>query len=381
MNELEALSNKFNHIYFFTYNKPSKLPSKLPQNVTRIDIDLNQPVYLRNLIKKYYSIFIKWFGIEFIKSPFRLRYITNFKWHFNRLAGLLNNAIFIKNKLASLDLENPVYYTFWFDDWGTILSLMKEMDKKFNFIARVHLFDFEEEFSNRKYIPFRNVEITKPKLIIPISQYAVDYIKEKYRIESKLLRLGVPDRGNNPTNVEETYNIVSCSSISWYKRPLMLVQIVSMLRININWFHFGDGEMEAEFLAAIKNLPINIKFHYKGRTENDLIVDFYSETPIDLFLNVSEYEGIPVTMMEAISFGIPIIGCNVCGVPEIVNKDTGLLLEKDPNIKNTALEIEAFIRTKARNSKYRNGVKDFWNKAFNAKVNSEKVADLLYQYY
>lgn len=37
-------------------------------------------------------------------------------------------------------------------------------------------------------------------------------------------------------------------------------------------------------------------------------------------------EGIPVSIMEAISFGIPIIATNVGGNAEIVNDETGVLI-------------------------------------------------------
>ena len=47
-------------------------------------------------------------------------------------------------------------------------------------------------------------------------------------------------------------------------------------------------------------------------------------------MNVSESEGIPVSIMEASSFGIPVIATNVGGVGEIVeNGYNGLLLNKD----------------------------------------------------
>ena len=45
-------------------------------------------------------------------------------------------------------------------------------------------------------------------------------------------------------------------------------------------------------------------------------------------------------MMEAISFGIPVIGTNVGGVKEIINTDTGILLEKDFEVKTLSSLID-----------------------------------------
>lgn len=55
----------------------------------------------------------------------------------------------------------------------------------------------------------------------------------------------------------------------------------------------------------------------------------------DLFVNMSLSEGIPVSIMEAISFGIPIIATNVGGNAEIVNDETGVLIPV--NIDQAAL--------------------------------------------
>ena len=52
-----------------------------------------------------------------------------------------------------------------------------------------------------------------------------------------------------------------------------------------------------------------------------------------MFLNTSKSEGIPVSIMEAMSYGIPIIAPNVGGISEAVyNQRNGILLNKDFSI-------------------------------------------------
>src|SRR5690606_35919751 len=82
----------------------------------------------------------------------------------------------------------------------------------------------------------------------------------------------------------------------------------------IQWHHFGDGpqmsllEREKSEIS-IKNLTITLH----GRVENSKIYDFYRYNPVDLFINLSSSEGIPVSIMEAISCGIPVVATNVGG--------------------------------------------------------------------
>jgi glycosyltransferase involved in cell wall biosynthesis len=87
-------------------------------------------------------------------------------------------------------------------------------------------------------------------------------------------------------------------------------------------------------------------------------------------MNVSELEGIPVSIMEAISFGIPVTGCRICGVPEIVTSQTGLLLEKDFDVDEVAHQVKEFLLKNAdETATFRKGVREFWNVNFNAKEN------------
>ena len=74
--------------------------------------------------------------------------------------------------------------------------------------------------------------------------------------------------------------------------------------------------------------------------------------------------------MEAISFGIPVTGCKIGGVPEIVVEETGFLLEKDFDPAVVAGKIRNYhqldFETKLN---FREGVKKFWVNNFNAKKN------------
>jgi glycosyltransferase involved in cell wall biosynthesis len=62
------------------------------------------------------------------------------------------------------------------------------------------------------------------------------------------------------------------------------------------------------------------------------VLSWYAENNPSLFINVSTTEGIPVSIMEAMSFGIPVIATDVGGTSEIVNDGNGMLLPKNPEI-------------------------------------------------
>ena len=77
-------------------------------------------------------------------------------------------------------------------------------------------------------------------------------------------------------------------------------------------------------------------------------------------------------MMEAISFGIPIIGTNVGGVKEIINNYTGILLEKDFEIKSLSSLIDNLRENQITSLENRKLIRDFWHKKFQSSNNYKK---------
>lgn len=79
-----------------------------------------------------------------------------------------------------------------------------------------------------------------------------------------------------------------------------------------------------------QKLPPNITYSFRGFIDNSSLMEEYVATPYHLFFNVSESEGIPVSIMEALSLSVPCIATDVGGTSEFVrDKYNGNLLEKD----------------------------------------------------
>ena len=66
-----------------------------------------------------------------------------------------------------------------------------------------------------------------------------------------------------------------------------------------------------------------------GHYPNEELLRYYGSNHVDLFINTSSTEGVPVSIMEAQSFGIPVIATDTGGVKEVVTEGTGSLLPVD----------------------------------------------------
>ena len=88
----------------------------------------------------------------------------------------------------------------------------------------------------------------------------------------------------------------------------------------------------------------------------------------------------PVSLSEAASFGIPCIGTNAGGIPEIVTAENGTLLRANPTAEEVAQAITDFyhLSSDERKQKGDNSYK-LWQTSFNSETNAQRVVDMLKQ--
>lgn len=368
--EIDFLAAVFDNIWIFPLESHDEELLVMPDNVNVVLWKPAEKTKLKTILVRHGFRIAGLFLKEFIISPKRFKYLSEFKFNFYRVVGLINDAeILVKELKPLLEKTNNKIYSYWFNDNVSRLVLTRWFGLKLEIVTRVHLYDFEEEFNSRGYLPFRYSEMKLVKQVVPISEYARTYLKKRFKGLNNITdvcRLGAKPGKFNPGNTGEEWRIVTCSSLTWYKRPLLLSDLMASFKGKIHWVHFGSGNMKDAFLEKASGLPDNIKFDYMGHVSNSEILEYYNNQGVDVLLNVSNFEGIPFSMIEAIAAGIPVIGCNICGVPELVCKETGLLLNNEPNPKDTAIQIRYFLERKARNLEFRMGVKSFWEMKYNA---------------
>jgi glycosyltransferase involved in cell wall biosynthesis len=174
-------------------------------------------------------------------------------------------------------------------------------------------------------------------------------------------------------NNEGIFTIVSCSNLIPLKRVHLIIEALSLLQSErIHWVHFGDGPEENNLKDLVhQKLLGNISFEFKGRVENKEVLNFYNTNKPHLFINVSSSEGIPVSVMEAMSFGIPCIATNVGGNSEIVkNNINGALLNATPSIDEIATVVKS-IKDKSQSEYITLCEKAFetWDREYDADKN------------
>lgn len=276
--------------------------------------------------------------------------------------------------------KNDILYFYWGDKSVMLAPVLKQKYSS-TIVVRFHGSDLYEEVK-ASYIPFRRYVFPSIDKFITISDYGRRYLLGKYPQlvnENKIFvsRLGVLDQGVNLINRTDVdcFHLVSCSNLVEIKRIQLIIKALHLIEFKIKWTHIGDGPLRSVLQAMSYELPDNIEVNWLGLKTNEEVIKFYQENYIDLFINVSSTEGIPVSIMEAMSFGIPAMATDVGGVSELVNNSNGILLPSRIDEAFLADMIQEFV--KKNNVALRENAREHWEQNFNAEQNYHAFIQLL----
>lgn len=257
----------------------------------------------------------------------------------------------LREKLSEIDLDGSdvVFYSYWMYISAVLAVELKRRFQGSIAVSRAHGFDLYEERHEGGFIPYRRWLLRNLDAIYPISQNGCEYLRSKYPVfgdKVHLARLGTKRyAGKTYQRKRDFLRIVSCSNVVPVKRvERILSTLEEVLDIEIEWVHYGEGKGLTELKEnALKRLPSNVHTQFKGFVANRKLMEEYAGRDFDIFLNVSASEGVPVSIMEAMSFGIPVIATKVGGTGEIVEEGVnGFLLNAnfaDNDLRKLLLRI------------------------------------------
>lgn len=344
-NELEIAKTKFRQIIILVYQADIKKGKRqVPENVRVI------PLETKSRSQKLL------FSLRLFSSPYNLIEV------FKEMKNYSN--LFEKRRCCSFYLESVlkeyqargalkdifkektdfILYSYWLTDTSYLgYRLLKYFDLlgKKTFVSRGHGYDLYKERNNGVEFPFRTQIFDVLTKIYPCSEQGEKYLEREYGLWKKKYKasyLGV--MGGNKLKrykKKDEFHLVTCSNIIPLKRLERLAKALYDIETqypnvanDIQWTCFGDGESEYSLRKFCEMNLKNVKVRFEGRMKNKEIIDFYHSQKVDLFINVSETEGLPVSIMEAMSNGIPVIATDVGGTSEIVKDNVnGILLKKD----------------------------------------------------
>ncbi len=293
--------------------------------------------------------------------------------------------------------DGAIYYSYWY--FWKCYAITHEIDKypRSRVITRTHEYDLYDYTSPSGYQPFKVSMEGKLDHIVFIAEHGRDYYLAKYNKEPGdkylLYRLGTKNpfdgalpcdafddiQGDMRDGSESVFHIVSCSSIIERKRVYRIAEALSLINdLDVKWVHFGTGDKEADLISLCKkelDNKHNISYELKGYVNNEDLHEYYRNNRIDAFVSASSSEGNPVSVMEAMSYGIPIIAPSICNFPNMI-RGSGALVPEDCRPFHIAEAIQRLAAMPAEDiAGMRMAARKCWEDDFDADKNNRRFVE------
>ena len=309
-------------------------------------------------------------------------YLRHPRTYLHLLDRQLSKYRALRSLIVERGLRDALFYDYWLENSTLALSWLRREGFIKRAVARAHGFDLYDERWEAGAAPFRAFKVAALDRVFAISAHGVRYLSERCpgsRGKITLSRLGVaaprPADAPVPSRTGGPAVIVSCASLVPFKRVERVPQVLARIGRPLHWIHFGDGPSRHAVEQAASGLPPQVTWRLAGHVEHEEVFDYYRRNRVDLFISLSASEGLPVSMMEAISFGIPLLGTEVGGVAEIVTAHTGTLLAVDDSPDRFAAAARRLLDGEGPT---REEIRSFFGANFEAERNFGEFAEMLH---
>ena len=261
--------------------------------------------------------------------------------------------IFLKKKIIRKIVGDPV--------WERAYSKAKISESFDEFQVKNYGFSISLQKKVRSY------SVKKSDIVVTPSKHLKNFILNlgfKNKIEIINNGVFIPEKNTN-IFTNDQINITIVSRLVSHKNIKKIIRAISDLNDPLIYLNIiGDGPElnQLQKISLESNNKDNIIFH--GKLNRDDINHIFLKS--DIYIQASNYEGLPHSLLEAMSYGIPVLCTPVGECKEILgNEDRGYMLDLPVSKNNIKSKISQIIGEKNIANKKGERGKDFINEKYN----------------
>lgn len=281
----------------------------------------------------------------FIVSPkVKIKYLTNVKPNRNEFKNAVKSkniksilkegfyavkVLYLKNSLITksmIECNSKIIISTRVD---FSLKLIKNNEYNNIKIAEEHIY----HNNNSKYIKKLGFILKYVDYLMPSSDYLTDYYKSIYsKYDYKIKTNKMPIEGSNKLCDLKKKNIISVGRLSKEKGFADLIEIFSNIESE-DWTLtiVGDGDEKENLEALIKDNNLEGKVILTGFLNKEELYKLYENS--SLYVMTSFEESFGLVLVEASSFGLPLIAFDsAIGAKEIIQENGILVSNRDKSV-------------------------------------------------
>lgn len=311
------------------------------------------PTYIEGSSIKKIIFFIKSYFkyiVLLLKNKFNIVHIhMSYNGSFYRKFLIVKISKIYKKKVV-LHLHGSEFKKFYNSSNSMIKKLIKNIfessdcvivlgDEWYKFISQV--------------APKANIKIFNNAVKIPDSN--VNWNKERINI----LFLGVLIKRKGVDDLIEAVNVLEKKNLNKNR--------------NLKFIIAGVGKEEEELKEKVKKYNLDYCINFAGWVNGEKKKNLLEEAQV--FVLPSYNEGLPMAILESMSYGIPVISTNVGSIEEVVNNNNGYII-KPGEINDLANAIEDITEDEEKWSEKSNLARKIIYERFNQKIYFKNIKNL-----
>ncbi|WP_022890744.1 glycosyltransferase [Agromyces italicus] len=330
--EIEVLAEHFDQVVVVPTMKTAGMTTtrSLPVGVDVLDLDLglSRTAKMRALLRPDSAPRHRDRRFGPVRHPLRSAYDRYFE---GRALGAFEQ---IERALMAGRIpvgSSIVIYSYWFYVTARIGVALKNQTFRGRaiLVSRAHGYDVNVSASRLNYLPMRESLLEGADHVYPVADSASNYLRARYPAFARKVqtrRLGSPAVTASVRASREQLRIVTCSTVRGLKRLDVIADAVGILRSaghDVVWTHIGGGKQSDvdRLTRHVERLKLQEFCAFLGHLSNIEVRQWYAGNRATVFVNASSSEGVPVSIMEAMSVGLPVVATDVGGTRELITAD------------------------------------------------------------
>ena len=275
------------------------------------------------------------------------------------------NGLGIESAVANLLLRKRIIRKIVGDPvWERAYNQKKTLDTFDNFQINKHPLIIEIQKLTR------NWSINSAELIITPSDNLKNFVTG-IGFKNMIIKInnGVDIKANiNQLSNKTDINIIIISRLVIQKNIDLVIHAFKVLNEkNVKLNIVGDGGEFNNLQKLIHDLELQDKVKILGKIDNNKIGELLRTS--DLFIQASNYEGLPHSLLEAINYNVPILSTEVGGCKDLINSgERGFIISSPPEEKLIAENISFIINNRSEAEKRASAAKTFIQKEYNFSI-------------
>lgn len=300
-------------------------------------------LYIGNKLSKhgYTETSIETLGSFFEMEGFTVYYASSKKNKLNRMLDMVFNTIKYAKKVDYVLIDTYSTYNFWY---AFVISQLCRI-LKVRYISKLHGGNLPNRIKKSKF--FSNMIFKNAHINVAPSNYLLN----EFQMNGYSNLIYIPNT-IELQNYIFTKREIKIPKLLWVRsfakiyNPTMAIKVFSALKKNhpeASLCMVGPIKDESYDETVRLAQKMKVEVNFTGKLSKEDWIELSKEYTI--FINTTHFDNTPISVIEAMAIGLPIVSTNVGGIPFLLHHQKNALLVDDNDIESMVLEIEKLLKT------------------------------------